>query len=205
MRKSINIVLIGVLALAGIILALPFTPLRSSFSNVTTKYTAQVFSSMGIDLNGKVNKARKIAGNHQYEVTSFELSVLNNVNKSVKGGAGSSMNELESGTYSASLQNLEKITGNSGFSSNNLSFNGYKRSGSSGNVNNGIASNFSKSTSKNSSGGGTVKQSSNGDSNGTGGGTHPGVDPIGNLPVGDGITFLFILAVGYLGLKKCLI
>jgi len=206
MKKGINIVILGVLTVASVILALPFTPLRNSFNGVATNAANQALSSMGVDLNGKFKNARLIARTHQYDIVDFTL-----------GNAGSNGRKFSENAYSGMKRRFSDGT----YSNLNLNKDGMPAGGGSGDLAVGSGGKGSKSGSGAQGGGfvsintklnsthtntsGTTKQNANTDNNGTGGGTHPGVDPLnplGSLPVGDGIGLLLVLIAGYSGIKK---
>jgi len=75
MKKSINIVLIGVLTVVSILLALPFTPLRNSFKGVTGNVADKALTSLGVDFKGKLKNARQISSAHQYEAANMNLGL----------------------------------------------------------------------------------------------------------------------------------
>ncbi|GEM_PF-3278109 len=76
MKKRINILLIGVLTVASIILALPFTPLRNSFKGVTSNAADKALTSLGVDLKGKIKNARQISNAHQYEASNMDFGLI---------------------------------------------------------------------------------------------------------------------------------
>jgi len=198
MRKSLNIVLIAVLAVTSIILALPFTPLRSSFKSITGKAAEQISSTLGVDLNGKIKNARKIADSHQYEPIGLDFASTTNNGKMLNSGTAIGNNE---GTYDASNLLFKQSKSNNSGNGNNIAFSASRNSNSG--KNNGLLAVSTPSKGKTiSPAGATVKQNGNSQNNGTGGGTHPGVDPTPpNLPIGNGVTFLFVLAITFAGFK----
>ena len=205
MKKGINIVILGVLTVISVILALPFTPLRNSFQGVASNAANQALTSMGIDLNGKFKNARLIARTHQYDLVDFALVNAGSKGRKFSENAYSGMNrQFADGTYSAF--NLNKDKSPAGGGSGDLAFaSGGKGSKSgSGAQMGGYVSINTKLNSTHANSGGTTKQNANTDNNGTGGGTHPGVDPnpLGSLPIGDGLSLLLVLIAGYAGIKK---
>ncbi len=205
MKKGINIVILGVLTVASVILALPFTPLRNSFSGVTTKAANQALTSIGVDLNGKFKNARLIARTHQYDLVDFALVNAEGKGRKFSESTYSGMNRrFADGTYSA--MNQEQNAGHAGGTSGDLAIaSGGKGSKSGSGVQmGGYVSINTKLNSTHTNTVGTTKQNANTDNNGTGGGTHPGVDPnpLGSLPIGDGISLLLVLIAGYAGIKK---
>ena len=203
MKKGINIVVLGVLTVASVILALPFTPLRNSFKGVATNAADKALTSIGVDLNGKIRNARLIAKSHVYESYNF-IEVGANGKKSMQMESYSGLKGLQSdGLYNLSA-NKEATQNNSGINADLSIASGSARK----NVTQmgGFVSVSTKLTSENASNtiGGSTKQSGNADNNGSGGGTHPGVDPTPppSLPLGNGFLCLFSLALVYVGFKK---
>ena len=204
MKKNINIVLIGVLTVASIILALPFTPLRNSFKGVTSNAADKALSSFGVDLKGKISNARKISSAHQYEVNNLNLGlIVDNKGRIIKSNGFSNtalnqddynMNYLSSNDKSANSNGL-----NSGFSSTtkNTSNSTQKVSGFVS-----ISTKLENSTNTQTETGSITKQSGNNQNDGTGGGTHPGVDPPGfgpspSLPLGNGTVLMLLFAIAF--------
>ena len=201
MKKSINIVLIGVLTVASIILALPFTPLRNSFKGVTSSAADKALNNMGVDLKGKILNARKISAAHQYETSNMNLGLI----VDSKGKVVKSDNYISTG-FPQDGYNLNNLNSNgkSGITNGiNSSFSGSGRSSSKSSQSVGgfvsISTKLGNTTT--STLGGSTKQSGNAQNNGTGGGTHPGVDPtptpdpVPSLPIGNGTVFLISLAI----------
>ncbi len=219
MKKSLNIVLIGVLAIASIILALPFTPLRNSFKGVTSNLTDQAMTAMGVDLNGKIKNARLVSKAHQYEVSDNDLAVnVDSKGRVIKSSTYSNnFSGISDGSmYSASemIMNNKNSEGNSGAGAGlGLGIGGSKQSstGSSQGIGGFVAVSAKLGTTATTTtpNGGTTKQGANGDNNGTGGGTHPGVDPPGfpSLPIGNGTSsmLIFALAFGIWKMRKTLV
>ena len=87
MKKSINYVLIGALTVVSLILAFPFTPLRNSFTGVTSKATDKALSTIGVDLDAKLKNARMISKSHQYDGYNMDFSVkLDSKGRIIKSG-----------------------------------------------------------------------------------------------------------------------
>ena len=201
MKKSINIVLIGVLTVASIILALPFTPLRNSFKGVTSNAADKALASMGVDLKGKIMNARQISAAHQYEASNMNLGlIVDSKGRVVNANNYGSVGFSSDGYNLNNSANTEKTTNANGV---NSSFSGSGKSSSKSNQSAGgfvsISTQLSNNTGK--ALGGSTKQSGNAQNNGTGGGTHPGVDPtpsgggaLPSLPIGNGTLFLLALA-----------
>ena len=201
MKKNINIVLIGVLTVASIILALPFTPLRNSFKGVTSNAADKALSSFGVDLKGKISNARKISSAQQYEVNNLNLGlIVDNKGKVVKSdgyvNSGISQDGYNMNYLSTNDKSVSSNGTNSGFSSStkNTSNSSQKVGGFVS-----ISTKLDNSTNTSNPTGGGTKQSDNGQNNGTGGGTHPGVDPPGfgpspSLPLGNGTAIMLLLA-----------
>jgi len=211
MKKSINIVLIGVLTVASLILALPFTPLRNSFKGVTSNAADKALSSLGVDLNGKIKNARQISADHQYELSN--MLIVDNKGRVIKSGS----NGINSGVM---LDNYNLGNFASNGNTGNLSVGGLNNfsGGSSRNsanaTNQGIGGFVAISTklgttnqTSNQTGTTSTRQSANGDNNGTGGGTSPGLDPPSggggapSLPIGNGTTVLLVF-IGLFGIWK---
>jgi len=204
MKKGINIVILGVLTVASVILALPFTPLRNSFTGVATSTADQAITSLGVDLNGKIKNARLVARTHQYEVLDFGIDNMSGKNRKISGAFYNNGNGLMGdGTYNAIGLSLDKNKrASSGADGSMGMISGEQKSDGSTSQNFtfvGISSKLGTTST-----GGTVKQSGNAQNDGTGGGTHPGVDPIipPSLPLGNGFMCLFSFAIIYVGFKK---
>jgi len=206
MKKGINIVILGVLTVASVILALPFTPLRNSFQGVATNAANQALTSMGVDLNVKFKTARLIARTHQYDIVDFTLENAGSSGRKFSESAYSGMNRsFSDGTYSAFNVNKDGTHAGGGSADLAIASAGKGSKSGSGSQGGGFVSINTKLNSTHTNTGGTTKQNANTDNNGTGGGTHPGVDPLnplGSLPVGDGIYLLLLLIAGYSGIKK---
>ncbi|MEI6752049.1 MAG: hypothetical protein WCK78_02675 [Paludibacter sp.] len=223
MKKSINIVLIGVLTVASIILALPFTPLRNSFKGVTDNVADKALTTMGVDYKAKIKNARLISVAHQYETSNInsEFIVVNNeqaVNNGVsnkyesdnldvtnpgfkKRSIFNTSNEINptmgiNSTFSATVKNPSNYVNNKigGFVAVSTKL-GNTTTSSSSSV---LTTQANAKTT-------TTKQSANGDNNGSGGATHPGADPTfgasPSLPIGNGTYFLLAL-IGLFGIWK---
>ena len=208
MKRTINLVLVGALTVLSIILALPFTPLRSSFNGIANNVSQQIITGLGVDLNGKIKNARLIANAHEYDVADFGVNQLDGYSKNFKSGAYSDMNGLISdGNYGAFdlSQGGNKSKGGGGNESMSAFSGNAGRKTSSGTGGGGGFVSINTKSNTTIKPGGITKQSGNAENNGTGGGTHPGVDPLGSLPLGDGFSILFILAFGYIGYKKAFV
>ena len=203
MKKGINIVVLGVLTVASVILALPFTPLRNSFKGVTTSAADKALNKMGVDFNAKIHNARLIAQSHDYQSYNFVVDAGNgkkylrqesysglkglqsdgSINLSDKKEAPQQNSALSGDLALSSVNARNKVTQMGGFVSVSTKLNSENPSSSIG---------------------ASTKQSGNAQNNGTGGGTHPGVDPtpLPSLPLGNGFLCLFSLALVYVGFKK---
>ena len=207
MKKSINIVLIGVLTVASIILALPFTPLRNSFKGVTSTAADKALSSLGVDLNGKIKNARQISAAHQYEATN--MLIVDNKGRVINSGTYGINSGVIYDNYNMGSFSTNRNSGNS--SVGGLANFGAGSSRNSANAANQGIGGFVAITTKlgttnqttNQAGTTTTKQSANGDNNGTGGGTHPGVDPTPppSLPLGNETSILLVF-LGLFGIWK---
>jgi len=201
MKKSINIVLIGVLTVASIILALPFTPLRNSFKGVTSSAADKALSSMGVDLKGKILNARQISAAHQYEASNMNLGlIVDSKGKVVKSDNYVSTGFPQDG-YNLNNLNSNGKSGNTNGINSTFSGSGRSSSKSSQSVGGFVSISTKLGNTTTSTLGGSTKQSGNAQNNGTGGGTHPGVDPtptpdpLPSLPIGNGTVFLISLAI----------
>lgn len=201
MKKGVNIVILGVLTVASIILALPFTPMRNSFKGVTANAADKVILKMGVDLDKKIKNARFIAKSHQYNVIDFNIVDMETRSKTNTDPSYSGMNGmLNDGTYGALTLTKEGKVSGIGGGGGALAFGGSRNT-----TNGGGGGDFVAISSKLTSADGTpvsnpTKQNGNSQNNGTGGGTHPGVDPVDippTLPVGNGVIYLLFLALGY--------
>jgi len=213
MKKSINIVLIGVLTVASIILALPFTPLRNSFKGVTSTAADKVLTSLGVDLNGKIKNARQISADHQYEASN--MLIVDNKGRVIKSGSYGINSGVIYDNYNMGNFAMNGNTGNASVAGLNSNFgSGGSNRNSANAANQGIGGFVAISTklgatnqTANQTGTATTKQSANGDNNGSGGGTHPGVDPVGggggtpSLPLGNGTSVLLVF-IGIFGIWK---
>ncbi len=210
MKKNINIVLIGVLTIASIILALPFTPLRNSFQGITGDAMNKAFASIGVDWRGRIQNARKISYSYQSEASALSLISIETRTKITKlrkgGSSGSAADDymISYGNNGNDVRSAVGLTGSFATSGIVSSTSEDKQSIT------GDAVSFSSKVSGNSQttltqSGTTSLQSTNGDHNGTGGGAHPGVDPNTPpppcLPLGNGTTILLSL-VGLFGVWK---
>ncbi len=201
MKKNINYVLIGALTVLSLILAFPFTPLRNSFTGVTSKATGKALATIGVDLDAKLKNARLISSTHQYEINNPDFVIkFDSKGRILKSGLFKGMRKnLSDGNYYESDLLLNRNSGVSNINGN-VGINSVRKDSKQSTASQGgfvsISSkiNNSKTNTTNS----TTKQSANGDNNGTGGGTHPGVDPSGplpSLPIGNGSTFMLLLVI----------
>ena len=200
MRKSVNIIVLGVLTVVSVILALPFTPLRNSFKGVTTNAADKALTSMGVDLNGKIRNARLIARSHEYESYNFIIDGSNG-KKHVRQNFYSGTTDLQAdGLYVLSTEN-DNRQNFSGMNPSLLSSSVRKK-----NISSKMNELATVTTNPNSqaSNNGSKRQNANSDNNGSGGGTHPGVDPmpLPSLPLGNGFLAFFSLAIVYVIFKK---
>lgn len=196
-----KIILFCVLTVASLLLALPFTPLRSSFKSTAGKYADEAIKGLGVDFKGQIRNARFIARAHQYEVTGLDISPVNNGNHSVSsGGSYSGMNRNGSGGISGNYKYENQHEGNSGGigGGTGITSSGKSSSSSSEVQGGGFASMSSNITSAN---GSTTRQGTTKQSYSPGqGGTHPGLDPtgsqpLGTLPIGNGTNPLLAFAI----------
>jgi hypothetical protein len=207
-NKYLNFILIGVLAVASLLLALPFTPLRSSFTGIAKGYTDVALSKMGVDFGGKIKNAGLSTKARQYKASAYDFTVNNENRKRISGTPNYAAGTIGiDGSYSANGLNQNDNTGTpsgggmGGFG-NVSSSNKKKNNNTPPTIGAGIGV-TSLSTSINTTQvGSTTKQGSTKQSYGPDqGGTHPGVDPIGTLPLGDGTSFMIMLSVLFIGFK----
>jgi hypothetical protein len=210
MKKGMIIIVIGVLTVISLILALPFTPLRNSFNSVATNYVGITFAKIGIDFNGSLKNARTLTQSSQYN--GFGINFNDKLSKKRNfriSGDYSAMNEDNQGSFYG-LADFDRsknkaggigdglqfsaLSGRSETSVSNISAKPLSFKSTSGNLSTG-----DQTTTKQSAGGQTYTQDS--------GGTHPGLDPIGNLPIGDGIGILLILSLvfGFIKDRKLIV
>lgn len=211
MKKNINFVLIGVLTIASIILALPFTPLRNSFQGISGDAVNKAFASIGVDWNGKIQNARKVSYSYQNEAIGLSLITIDTRTKMIKlkksgsSGGGSDEYAVNIANNGSDVRSAVGLTGSFATSGIISSTSEDKQS-----ITGGGAISFSTKTGSDgkttlTQNGTTSLQSTNGDHNGTGGGTHPGEDPNTPpppcLPLGSGTGILLSL-VGAFGIWK---
>ncbi|NDP20762.1 MAG: hypothetical protein GZ091_06750 [Paludibacter sp.] len=207
MRKSVNIVLIGALTIVSLLLALPFTPLRDSFSGITTKHIENAATKMGVDFNSQIKNARKVTNSRSYDIAGIDI----NKNTTAKKGNNPTNNYIgsnklqNSGSYITGTANEKEIT--SGYT---IGGNFGTYSANSKKTTKTILDAFSpgfKSTTTDLTGTGTgiSKPKAGQTYSPNEGGTHPGVDPtnppLASLPIGDGLNSLLILAAIFAAFK----
>ncbi len=209
MEKSTKIIMIGVLTVASIIIALPFTPVRSSFKGVAGNLAEKALAGLGVDLNGKIMNARMIARVRGNDITGLDIAGLSDSkNGKFHQGTYSGMNGLQSnGSYQSTLINQKQNKGGGGMGDSPLMSSSGKR-GSDAGVSSGTGSIVASSPKSVQGGTTTTRKSANGATYSPGNGaTHPGLDPsgstpMGTLPAGNGLSFLLVMSLGYVGWKK---
>jgi hypothetical protein len=197
MKKSINLMLIGVLLVASLLLALPFTPLRKSFNGITSKYIDNAVTKMGVDFSEQLKNARTITKSRSYPVSGLE------VGNGLASKASTNSNADFSGMNSAANSGNYSIVANDNKNSNNSGIAG-GIGGFSANMNNknkktnGVkAISFGSPSGDLSLNGTTTSPKSAGAYAEGEGGTHPGLDPNNpppSLPIGEGANILLVLA-----------
>ncbi|MEI8271464.1 MAG: hypothetical protein WCG08_02460 [Paludibacter sp.] len=211
MKKRINILLIGVLTVASIILALPFTPLRNSFKGVTSNAADKALTSLGVDLRGKIKNARQISDAHQYEASNMDLGLIVDSKGRIVKSVNFSSVSYSADAYNANILNSTDKSGNSSrlnsaynasektSTSSSQGFGGFvpiqSKSGGSTTNSSALAAGEQSVNAGTSNG---VRQSGHaGPPPGEGGGTPP--PP--SLPLGDGTTILLVL-ISLVGIWK---
>lgn len=203
MNKSINLILIGVLTVASLLLALPFTPLRNSFTGITSKYIDNAVAKMGVDFNGQIKNARLLTKKRSYQITGLNVNEnTNSRRKIISNGQNRESNTGEnSGNYigTSNESNASKRSGVSGITSFSTASSKYSKN-KTGIKTNGFTSISTDLTLK-----GTITKPLAGKPYAANeGGTHPGVDPTDpppSLPIGDGLNSLLILAAIFAAFK----
>ena len=216
MKKNINFVLIGVLTIASVILALPFTPLRNSFQGISGDAVNKAFASIGVDWNGKIQNARKASYSYQNEASGLSLISIETNTKKVNlkkggssGGGGSDEYMVNAGDNGSDVRSAVGLTGSFATSGIIASTSEDQQSIVSGGA-------ISYSAKAGSASNTTLTQTGSTTLQGSvrvpvpvgGGGTHPGVDPNApptpctpTLPLGSGTGILLSL-VGFFGIWK---
>lgn len=203
MKRNMNTyVILGVFTVLSILLALPFTPLRVSFENITSNYVDMAAGSIGVDYKSQLKIARAIAQAPQYDGSNFELGASPIRRKVVRMGDYTSYRESGGQDYMSVYQgnvNLQKKGGSMG-AGGALYANAARRENASGTPGtiNGIKSVKTNLQETPNTPTKSTKQTANSSSDNLSGGTHPGYDPqnqLGSLPVGDGSFILISLAL----------
>ena len=76
--KKLNILLITIFTIASLLLALPLSPIRNSFSIILTEYTYQFINKLGIDLEPTFLKTRKTTSSISYKIKDLDIEKYNN-------------------------------------------------------------------------------------------------------------------------------
>lgn len=212
MKKSLNLVLIGILTVASLLLALPFTPLRTSFSATTINYVDNTLTKMGVDFKGKIKNSGLSTKARQYKATGYDFagSETFSTRTPIKAINSTAYNENSLGsepTYQISnakrVEKTNPVNGvgvggfelSTGSASKKQKNNTPKMNGIGINP---IASNLAVNTV---TGGSSAPRQKATNYSPSKVGTHPGLDPIGTLPVGDGLGILLIMAICLAGYK----
>jgi hypothetical protein len=218
MKKRTSTILIGVLVVAGLILALPFSPLRNSFSlSVKTFADKALINLANIDNN----KNKKIANSVSTSLQSAEFKVFyknivartntqnNNSNvsivksvKSITTGKSTRNSTINTTSNLSLISPTQSKTGNSvGSGTGGGQINNSLSNLKSGNSNISTGTNYiamstdlttpaTISSAKQLAGGGPPPTSGN-----------PDVPILGSLPIGDGYCFLLLLSSAFIILK----
>jgi hypothetical protein len=210
--KFFLIAFISISSIISLLLALFLAPLRTSFSQYSGNIAYQGLVAAGVNFNA-VNNMRKVSYAAQYEAQSLEIQNTKNGHKKVNARTYSNLFGFStSGSYVAK-QNMNKTETPNGGSSGAVSLanggRGSKNNPESSITTSGFIASLTDLTGNE---GTTTRQSVNGKpvQYGPGqGGTQPGLDmepPIGNLPVGDGVYIMVMMAIGFGSWKewKCL-
>ena len=206
MKKSINIVLIGVLTVVSILLALPFTPLRNSFKGVTGNVADKALTSMGVDFKGKLKNARQISSAHQYEAANMNLGLTVDSKSRIISYDVNNVSGISLDGYNTNNLSVNEKSGNTAIGLNSTySGSGRNTANSPKGIGGFVAIQTkagSVSTTNTVSGGvkqsetaGSVRQAGHGGPPPEelgGGGTPPP-----SLPIGNGTGFLLMLAVAF--------
>lgn len=195
-KKDIYVI-IGVLAVASVLLALPFAPLRKSFDGVVAN-TNLNGTTLGLVMAQNLKSARTIATVAESEFNGLPLNERNrSARKLAYGISAGQTNIVEGENYSNSLQNN---TGNASIGSDASLV---ARSGAKASASQDMSSASMPGLKKVSTNAqGTTTSGTNTPSRQTGttsttdGGAHPGLDPqaqLGSLPLGDGSYILLVL------------
>lgn len=112
MTKGVKLILFGVLTVASLTLALPFTPLRKSFSGITSKKINTAFNKMGVDFNEPIKNARFITKARSYKIAGLNVNVIKNLKRTTNPeSVYSKSNSLKnSGIYSIDKNNDENTS-----------------------------------------------------------------------------------------------
>jgi len=205
MSKSINLILIGVLTIASLLLALPFTPLRNSFSGITSKYMDNAVAKMGVDFSGQIKNARLVTKSRAYQVAGLEANeqrIKKRINSaSDYNGLNPNGNAVNYSFNSNTDRNSTTKSASGGGGIASISTSSNKKS----NDKTGLKpiEFISTSTDLTTKGKPTTLQAGKTYAENEGG-THPGLDPLDpppSLPVGDGLNSLLILAAIFAAFK----
>ncbi len=213
--KKKSIVALSVSALTGtsLLLALVFSPLRGYYSDDTTLLDKTQAIS-GVNFNGKIKNARnsrsyQVLSGNSFDISGNLISTKGSSRRNGSGGTASVNSESTPGIY---FVNNAAIKGARGFGNENNS-SGNKASNVSGNaiglITSTSLSNQKKQNSVSSKPGfisttadltlaqksGTKLNAGSGPPPDSGNGDNP--TPTPNLPVGDGVPFMLMLAVAF--------
>lgn len=205
MNKSINIILIGVLTVASLLLALPFTPLRNSFSGITSQYIDNAVAKMGVDFSGQIKNARLVTKARSYQVAGLEANgqiLKKRINSaSDYSGLNANGNTVNYSFNANTDRNSTTKNATGGGSIASFSTSSNKKSKNKTGLK--PIEFISTSTGLTTKGKPTTLQAGKTYAEDEGG-THPGLDPLDpppSLPIGDGLNSLLIFAAIFAAFK----
>lgn len=205
MNKSTNMILIGVLTIASLLLALPFTPLRNSFSGITSKYIDNTVSKMGVDFSGQIKNARLVTKSRSYKVAGLDVNgqiTKKRINPTTDYNGVNAIGNSANYSFNANTdKNSTSKNANIGGGLSAISASSDKNSKDKTKLKAiGFNSTSIDLTLKDKpttlQAGKTYAENQ--------GGTHPGLDPLDpppSLPIGDGLNSLLVLAAIFAALK----
>lgn len=211
MKKSLNLVLIGILTVASLLLALPFTPLRTSFSATTLNYVDNTLMKMGVDFKGKIKNSGLSVKARQYKATGYDFigseTFRTRTAVTTTNSDSYNTNPIGSPTYNVSKASKTETTasangvGVGGFGLTTSSSGKKQKNNTPGIKDIGINPITNSLAINTVTGGSTAPRQKATNYSPSKVGTHPGLDPIGTLPVGDGLSIMLFMAICVTGYK----
>lgn len=201
MNKILYLILIGVLTVASLLLALPFTPLRNSFSGITSKYIDNVVTKMGVDFSDQIKNARLVTKAQSYHVTGLDANGQKIKRRINSASDNSGMNDK--GNYSINSNSNRNSTTQNATGRDIASFSTSLNKNTK-NITDIKTIGFSSSTTDLTLKGNLTTLQAGSAYTADEGGTHPGLDPLDpppSLPIGDGLNSLLIFAAIFSALK----